>query len=179
MPEERPAPEEKVLGLEELAAAAALWKKSGRELWARFGGSSMEPTVPPGSELLLRCGDQGAIGDVVAFLSGGQMIVHRIVARSGARGWVLTRGDARVLPDPPIRDPESILGRVVGIRQGARFTELPSPYPSLFRRATLSPLLLALHASPAAGGAMIRLLLSARRRAASLWCRLRKRGGGA
>jgi hypothetical protein len=42
----------------QLQAIAGFWKKERREIRARFGGWSMEPTLPSGSELLLRCGDR-------------------------------------------------------------------------------------------------------------------------
>src|SRR6185503_13087139 len=90
---------------EGLAAVASLWRKTGRELRARFGGASMQPALPPGTEVLLRCGETGGPGDVIAFLAGGHLLVHRVVARAADGGWTLTRGDARVLPDVPILDP--------------------------------------------------------------------------
>ena len=67
-----------------LAAMASIWRKTGRELRARFGGSSMQPALAPGTEVLLRCGETGGPGDVIAFLAGGRLLVHRVMARASA-----------------------------------------------------------------------------------------------
>ena len=119
---------------ETLAAVASLWRKTGRELRARFGGSSMDPALPPGTEVVLRCGETGAPGEVIAFLADGRLVVHRVVARAADGSWTLTRGDARVLPDAPILDPEAIVGRVAGVWRGAALEVVPPPEESASRR---------------------------------------------
>ena len=85
------------LGSPELSAVARLWKASRREVVCRFGGRSMAPALPPQAEVRLCCGQEGSVGDVMAFLDGGRMVVHRIVALAPDRRWILTRGDARLL----------------------------------------------------------------------------------
>jgi hypothetical protein len=151
-----------VLGEEELAAVALLWKASRRELTCRFGGTSMLPALPPQSEVRLRCGEDGGTGDVVAFLDEGRVVVHRIVAVS-PRGWVLTRGDARLLPDHVIRDRGELMGRVVAVRRGDTFVDTPPARASLARALVLWPLALALRLSPSAGTALIAVLVRLRR----------------
>jgi len=172
-----------VLGDEELATVARLWKANRRELTCRFGGTSMMPAVPPQAEVRLRCGEKGGTGDVVAFLDEGRVMVHRIVALSPG-GWLLTRGDARLLPDHPIRDVAKVMGRVVAVRQGEAFVDLP-PAPASFARAlVLWPLVQLLHQNPVAGAGVIATLLRARRAAQAVRARLgglaaRVRGRGA
>jgi hypothetical protein len=97
----------------ELLAVAALWKRTGREITARFTGRSMEPTLASGAEVRLRCGDAPAVGDVIAFIRDGHLVLHRVEALSTEAGWVLTRGDACLFPDPPLYDATLILGRAI------------------------------------------------------------------
>jgi hypothetical protein len=153
---------------EALAAVASLWRKTGRELRARFGGSSMEPALPPGTEVVLRCGDAGATGDVVAFLADGRLVLHRVVARAADGAWTLTRGDARVLPDLPIRDPDAIVGRVTGVFRAGALEDVPPPRDSAPRRWVLRVLTAVVQASPGAGTAALRSLHTGSRFARTL-----------
>ena len=157
---------------EGLAAVASLWRKTGRELRARFGGSSMLPALPPGTEVLLRCGESGGPGDVIAFLADGRLVVHRVVARAADGAWTLTRGDARVLPDVPIRDPEAVLGRVAGVWRAGSLEGLPAAGDSLSRRLALRLACAALRASPRAAATALRSLHTAARLARSVGLKL-------
>jgi hypothetical protein len=148
---------------EGLAAVASLWRKTGRELRARFGGSSMAPALPPGTELLLRCGEAGAPGDVIAFMADGRVLVHRVVARAADGSWTLTRGDARVLPDVPIRDPEAVVGRVAGMLRAGSLEGVPAAVDSLSRRLVLGVTCAFLRASPNAATGVLKSLHTATR----------------
>jgi len=101
----------RTLSNEELVAAAALWKRTGRELVTRFTGTSMQPTIADGAAVRLVCADDVSIGDVVAYVYGDRVIVHRIVAIWAGR--LVTRGDANVLPDPKLLESKDIIGKVV------------------------------------------------------------------
>jgi hypothetical protein len=58
------------------------------------------------------------MGDVVAFLSDGRVVAHRVVARCGRGGtMLLTRGDARLLCDAPVPG-DAVLGRVTEFDPG-------------------------------------------------------------
>lgn len=107
----------------ELRAIAEIWKRQRRELVAAFGGTSMLPAIAPGQPLRLRCGEAYAIGDVIAFVIEGQMAVHRVIAQG--EGWIVTRGDARLLPDPPLTELDRVVGRVVALIDGE--AERPVP----------------------------------------------------
>jgi hypothetical protein len=143
---------------ETLAAVAALWRKTGRELRARFGGSSMEPALPPGTEVVLRCGETGAPGEVVAFLAGGRLVLHRVVARAADGSWTLTRGDARVLPDVPIRDPDAIVGRVTGCLRAGTVEDVPPARDTVLKHWVVGTLGAVMDASPPVGAAALRTL---------------------
>src|SRR5688572_29536879 len=100
---------------ERLEAVAKLWARAAREVGARFGGASMQPTISPGCEVRLRCGAAPALGDVIAYVHGDQVVVHRLVARRADRRWLLTRGDAHVAPDFPVPSSAAILGTVIAV----------------------------------------------------------------
>ena len=94
---------------EELIAVAALWKRTGREFVTRFTGTSMQPTIADGASVRLLCTDVVSVGDVVAYVYGDRVIVHRIVAIWSDR--FVTRGDASVLPDPMLLERNDIIGK--------------------------------------------------------------------
>jgi len=96
-----------------LRGVATLWKKTNREVAVRFGGNSMRPTIAPGQEVLLQCTEDVRVGDVIVYIYLDQVVVHRLIARD--RRWLLTRGDAHTLPDPPIEDPSVIVGKIAGV----------------------------------------------------------------
>ena len=146
------------LSAADLAAVASLWRKTGRSLRARFGGSSMEPAIPAGALVQLRCGEPGAPGDVIAFLSGGRIVVHRVVARAADGRWTLTRGDARILPDVPVRDPEAVLGRVAGLCRGAGVEPVAPLSDSVVQRAMAGLFARLVSASPGMGAAVLRAM---------------------
>lgn len=75
--------------------------------------------LPPMSRIRIALIDraQYEVGEVVAFLDGNQVIVHRVVHRGrfgAAAGYLLTRGDATLVPDPPVSH-ERILGPVTEV----------------------------------------------------------------
>ena len=111
----------------------------------------------------LVCGSGGAVGDVVALRTGGTVIVHRVVARSATGGWIVTRGDARLLPDVPASG-DAIIGLVSGRRGPRGFEDVPGTEASLAQRAALAPLVSLLRVSPRAGTAVIATLIAFRRR---------------
>jgi hypothetical protein len=141
----------------ELRAVAELWRRTGREVSARFTGRSMEPTIPSGSEVRLACGAPPGVGDVVAFIRDGHIVLHRVEALSPAGRWILTRGDACLLPDPPLTDRALVLGRAT--------SPLAAPPRGWGRRLTLALCLLLLRRGGAAGLAVVARLRHLSRRA--------------
>lgn len=117
-----------------LRGVAALWKKTNRELLVRFGGNSMRPTIAPGQEVLLRCTDDVRPGDVIVYIYLDQVVVHRLIARG--KRWLLTRGDAHTIPDPPLEDASAIVGKIVDVAPPPR-TILRSVASSVTRCASI------------------------------------------
>jgi len=83
----------------------------------RIRGASMEAAIPRGSRIRITFGrEPHQVGDIVAFMVGERIVVHRIVHR--ARRHLLTRGDAMLLPDSPV-DAVAVLGAVNAIDSGS------------------------------------------------------------
>jgi len=93
-----------------LAATAALWRTTNRQLVTSFLGTSMLPTIAPGVEVTIDCGREAAVGDVIAYTVGGHVVVHRIVGASPA--FLLTRGDNVAIPDDPYDPSVGLIGVV-------------------------------------------------------------------
>jgi hypothetical protein len=146
-----------------LTVASSL-RAPDRSLESTVHGMSMGATLPPGSririELVHRIGYD--VGEVIAFLAGSQVVVHRIAyrgRRGRARRYYLTRGDATLVPDPPV-DHESILGAVTWIRRQELWMPLGGKLPRALRARVVNALLLLvvagiLHVSPRAAKALV------------------------
>jgi hypothetical protein len=144
-----------------LTGVAQIWKKQGRSLTARFGGSSMLPTLPAGAELTFLCGGAVDVGDVAVVVHRGRILVHRVVARSEAGRWVLTRGDGTWVPDPPTLV-EQVVGRVTAVRKGPDWIAPPPAPASRWRRLPVAVCAWSLGVSEAAGRRLIALLWAGR-----------------
>jgi hypothetical protein len=103
------------LSAAELDAVALLWKRERRRLTTSFSGTSMFPAIAPGQTVLVECGLDPAVGDVVVFRFANQLGVHRVAARNAS--WILPWGDANPLPDEPI-EPTHAIGAIRGVRVG-------------------------------------------------------------
>ena len=141
---------------ERLDGAGRIWKKEGRELTARFSGTSMHPTIPDGAEVRVLCGEEVRAGDVVVCQEGRRILVHRAVAILGS-GWVLTRGDATAVPDLPV-PASSVLGRITGLVTREGDLAVPKAPDTAARRWTLRACGSLLLAAPPAGRNLVRAL---------------------
>jgi len=103
---------------DEIVAVAALWRAAGREVVTSFQGTSMLPTIGPGAEVILDCGRDWQVGDIIAFVDTGHLAVHRIVAASADRKLLLTRGDNRTIPDDPFEAAGAVIGVITRVRAG-------------------------------------------------------------
>jgi hypothetical protein len=149
-----------------LAVAASL-RGPDRSVESTIEGKSMEGTLPPGTRIRIELRDRASyeVGEVVAFLSRGKIVVHRVAHKSqrgAARGRLLTRGDAALVPDPAI-DVASVLGAVTRIdRDGGWVPPDGRPRRSLPARVVASLALAVvahvLEASPRAAEVVVRLL---------------------
>ncbi len=167
-----------MLATDRLAAAAALWARAGRELTVRFSGRSMEPTLASDEEVLLRCGVPVAQGDIIAYLATDHVIVHRVVATSEHGRWILTRGDARTLPDVPILRHDAVLGRVAAVRRGGTFVDpAAAPRDPLLRGLVVGLCRATLDLSPRAGAGLLALAIVGRRLLLGAASRVKGRAG--
>lgn len=153
-------------------------------------GSSMWPAIAPGTRLRVRV--LGPVpcqpGDIVYYLADDGYMVHRVIHR-GRRGaaaeYLLTCGDNRLAPDPPVRA-DRVLGTVIAVEtpSGWRPTAAfqPGSWPRrLIRAITVPCMIAALGVSPGVGrwlGLALLALEGVTRR--SVWRvrrRLRRRRG--
>jgi len=91
----------------------------------------MLPAIAPGEQVLVVCGIEPAIGDVVLFRFEDRIGVHRVATRSDS--WLMTWGDANALPDEPIL-PTCVIGALRNTRPAQR-----SLYRSLLLRLLAPP----------------------------------------
>jgi hypothetical protein len=112
-------------------AVADRLRAPGRTFESTVSGMSMWPVLPPGSRIrvALEPRNRPEVGEIVAFVARGQVVVHRVVHRGSAgaaRGHVVTLGDATLVPDPPVPD-TAVLGAVTGVRTAGGWAPAPGP----------------------------------------------------
>ncbi len=121
------------------ATLAPLLRRAGIELDAEVHGDSMQPGLPPGSQLHIACGATGwSDGDIVA-IAADPPVSHRVVrvVQRGGRRYVITRGDATWFCDLPVVE-QDILGLVTSVRLSGGDWGAP---PALVARHGLTRLL--------------------------------------
>ena len=70
---------------------------------------SMEPTLSVNDLIVVRASDEYAVGDVIVYQSGSNLIIHRIVRLDGDS--IVTQGDANNVEDAPV-SPAAVKGRL-------------------------------------------------------------------
>jgi hypothetical protein len=150
-----------------ILAVAAHLRGPDRALESTVEGMSMGRTIPSGSRIRVEFADRDdyPLGHVVAFVSRSKVVVHRIVyrgRRGAARGHLLTRGDAALVPDAPLTAGD-ILGTVAAVQREGTWMPLDQPpLRSVPARLTASLALAlvagALVASPRLAERLVRLL---------------------
>ena len=73
-------------------------------------GNSMGAALPKGTIVRVALGAACAIDDIAVFRQGEAIVAHRMIHRG--KSHLITRGDARFAPDPPV-PVDRVLGRVV------------------------------------------------------------------
>jgi signal peptidase len=71
---------------------------------------SMEPALSVNDLVLLKETQDVAIGDVIVYESGGELIIHRVLSVDG--DTVITQGDANNIADEPF-DVSSVRGKMI------------------------------------------------------------------
>jgi hypothetical protein len=132
-------------------------------------GSSMASAIPAGARIRVRPGEGSScrIGDVVFYLSDGGYVVHRVVYRpppSSDGDYLLTEGDARFAPDPPVPC-RQVLGTVVAVQRNGQWAPVGPPVPGpwhrrVVRAVTLPLMILATRVSLVGAQGLARALLA-------------------
>jgi signal peptidase I len=91
------------------------------EVRVRVFGTSMAPSILPGSLIVVQRADVSEIsdGEIVLYSREGRFFAHRVVGRTriGEQPALITRGDRLTYDDPPITSGE-LLGRVTCVQHG-------------------------------------------------------------
>jgi len=156
-----------------LAVAESL-RAPGRTYESTVTGMSMGPGLPPGSRIRVALVPDASfeVGEVVAFVAGERIVVHRVAYRgraAAARGHLVTLGDATLVPDPPVAT-RQVHGAVTGVwRPGGWVPPAGPPRRSLPARAVRAlSLALAVGALQVSPRATARVMTGLHRAAAAL-----------
>ena len=95
-------------------AAAKQLARGNHSVDIPITGTSMGANLPKGTVVRVALTDAASCnaGDIVVFRLLQRVVAHRLIHRTDS--YLLTRGDARFSPDPPIPN-DRVLGRVTGI----------------------------------------------------------------
>jgi hypothetical protein len=133
-------------------------------------GSSMAPAIPARSPLRIRVASEPSYrsGDVVFYLRGGERFtVHRVLyrtRRASGPNYLLTAGDGRFAPDPPVPC-DQVLGTVVSVQIAGQWRLVDPPtigpwYQRVVRTITLPVMIAALWLSVRAAHRLADVLLT-------------------
>jgi hypothetical protein len=147
--------------LEIFQALCALGRES---VESQLRGPSMGRTIPDGSRIRIANGVDWQAGDVIAFLAGSRIMVHRVVhvgRRGAAREFIITQGDGNWLCDPPVHR-RFVAGVVREWHDGVAWKPVGPGRSSMGRRLVATPLFVlsraALEAHPAVAAPLARTL---------------------
>ena len=159
-----------------------LAKRSGQPVVSELSGASMGLAMPSGS-LIRIVSSEGVAwrpGQVVAFLAGSRVMVHRVRhvgTRGRARMFLITQGDGNWMCDPPV-GLETIAGLVEEFCVDGKWQAVGPARISLIRRAVSFPSLallrMALERNPSFAAWIARGMSHARMSARGIWMKLRQ-----
>jgi uncharacterized repeat protein (TIGR01451 family) len=100
--------------------------RRGLEVRFRARGQSMQPNILDGDSIVITPVEAAALhpGEIALTRHEGEFRAHRVMARSGATGEIVTRGDAGLQNDAATAE---IIGRVVAVERGRRRISLTKP----------------------------------------------------
>lgn len=103
-----------------LQTAVALFRSAGEgAVESEVSGGSMGGVIPHGARIrITRGADLYRRGNVIAYIAGGRAVVHRVCwKRRWGRGrdFLITRGDAMLLPDTPVNR-SAVMGDVLTVQ---------------------------------------------------------------
>jgi hypothetical protein len=161
-----------------LLPIASQFRHEQPEFESAIRGNSMSPAIPHGARLRLRLSGQGPchVGDVVFYLADDGYMVHRVVSsarRVSGQTYLLTEGDARFAPDPPVPC-SRVLGTVVAVKVTGQWQPpgppTKDPWHKRVTRALTQTILIAvmsLNVAAASRLAALLLILESRARLAT------------
>jgi hypothetical protein len=184
VPRQRAAPPDALplVTIGDLDLFRVLAKRSGKAVESELRGTSMGLAIPSGSLIRIIQNARGALrpGQVVAFLAGSRVMVHRVVhvgRRGRARMFLITHGDGNWICDPPV-GLETIAGLVEEFCVNGRWQEIGPARTSFIHRAvsflSLALLRLALEWNPSVAVWIARGMTHARMGARSAWMKFRQ-----
>jgi hypothetical protein len=135
----------RVLPPEQLLAMLSIFRKFRRVIELPIQGQSMGTTIAHGARIRIQCDATLSLrpGQVVAFLVGNRLIVHRVVycGRYGhARHYLITQGDGAWLPDRPV-PLAAVVGPVLAVQAGETWQSLGMQTPWAWPRRLLAILI--------------------------------------
>jgi hypothetical protein len=152
-----------------LLPLASEFRQDQPEFESAIRGGSMSPAIPPGARLRVRLGGEVPcrVGDVVLYLADYGYTVHRVVSRPrqiSGQAYLLTEGDARFAPDPPVPC-DKVLGTVVAVEisGGWQPPDSPTAHPwhkFVTRAVTKTALIAIMPFNVSAAGRLATLLLT-------------------
>ena len=159
-----------------------LARRSGKPVESELRGASMGLAIP--SRSLIRIVSSEGVawrpGQVVAFLAGSRVMVHRVRyvgMRGRARMFLITQGDGNWMCDPPV-GLETIAGLVEEFCVDGKWQAVGPARTSLVRRAVSFPsfalLRLALEWNPSFAAWIARGMTHLRMGARGVWMKVRQ-----
>ncbi|MGD2147791.1 MAG: S24/S26 family peptidase [Anaerolineae bacterium] len=108
----------------------------GSALRFQASGDSMRPFIRSGDILVVEPAEARGVraGDVVLVRQGERLLVHRVVAAPLDSADALTvKGDAHLMPDPPLRR-DQVLGKVTAVQRAGTDVAVCRGLPGLVAR---------------------------------------------
>lgn len=127
------------------AAVSRFPAGGGGSLECELRGGSMADAIPGRSRIRIAVtSGPWQAGQVIAFMMDDRLVVHRLVYQGrwlGGRGYLITRGDRMILPDPPVSR-NTVVGTVAELKSGDTWQALNPQVPAPRRERLLSMLVL-------------------------------------
>ena len=128
-------------GASENSVIADLYREAvrkGQPLWFHVASGSMHPLLRIGEQVYIQpaTADQLHVGEIAAFETGAEMVIHRIVQRRSENHGVQLIEMSDVHLRAGRVESGAVIGRVVAIHRGNRYIDLQRPIAQKCGRVT-------------------------------------------